>query len=96
MGIDMIVNGNFAPIQNNARAFTTTEPSSTQKGAINPADKLGDSLVQGVEHFHQTNFMELNHQKFYNFHLMLQTQIQALVITDIILCSISMNKTELS
>ena len=37
------VNGNFAAIQNNARAFTTTEPSSTQKGAINPADKLGDS-----------------------------------------------------
>ena len=33
-------------------------------------------------------------KKFYNFHLMLQTQIQALVITDIILCSISMNKTE--
>ena len=44
MGIDIAnVNGNFAAIQNNARAFTTTEPSSTQKGAINPADKLGDS-----------------------------------------------------
>ena len=36
--------GNFAAIQNIMQGrFTTTEPSSTQKGAINPADKLGDS-----------------------------------------------------
>ena len=79
-----------------ARAATTTNPNTTQKGAINPADKLGDLPGARGGHFHQTNFMELNHQKFYNFHLMLQTQIRASVITDIILCSTSMNKTELS
>ena len=39
------VNGNFTAIQNNARAYTTTKPSTTQKGTSsdNPASKLGNS-----------------------------------------------------
>ena len=36
------VNANFTAIQNNARAYTTTQPNTTQRGVINPADRLGD------------------------------------------------------
>ena len=35
------VNGNFTAIQNNARAYTTTNPP--QKSVPNPASKLGNS-----------------------------------------------------